>query len=99
MTDLTRPRGHYFEEIEIGDTFETPSRTITEADVMLFAGLSGDYNQLHTDVEFTKETMFFPLRIVSNARWTSSRGMISEIIGLTSTRLRATKWSALIIGD
>jgi len=58
MTNLTRPRGHYFEEIEIGDTFETPSRTITETDVMLFAGLSGDYNQLHTDVEFGKETMF-----------------------------------------
>lgn len=58
MTDLTRPRGHYFEEIEIGYIIETPSRTITESDVMLFAGLSGDYNQLHTDAEFAKEAMF-----------------------------------------
>jgi len=58
MTDLPRPRGRYFEEFEIGDTFETPSRTITESDVMLFAGLSGDYNQLHTDAEFAKEAMF-----------------------------------------
>ncbi len=58
MTNLTRPRGRYFEEFEIGDSFETPSRTITESDVMLFAGLSGDYNQLHTDVEFAQETMF-----------------------------------------
>jgi 3-hydroxybutyryl-CoA dehydratase len=58
MIDLTRPRGRYFEEFEIGTEVETPARTITETDVVLFAGLSGDYNQLHTDAEFTKETLF-----------------------------------------
>ena len=58
MTDLTRPRGRYFEEFEIGDEVETAARTITETDVVLFAGLSGDYNQLHTDVEFAKGTLF-----------------------------------------
>jgi len=58
MTHSSRPRGRYFEEFEIGDTVETPSRTITETDVVLFAGLSGDYNQLHTDAEFTKGTLF-----------------------------------------
>lgn len=58
MTESTRPRGHYFEEFEIGFTAESPSRTITETDVMLFAGLSGDYNQLHTDAEFAKGAPF-----------------------------------------
>jgi acyl dehydratase len=58
MTDSYHPRGRYFEEFEIGDTVETPSRTITETDVTLFAGLSGDYNPLHTDAEFAKGTMF-----------------------------------------
>ena len=58
MTDLLRPRGRYFEEFEIGDGIETAARTITETDVVLFAGLSGDYNQLHTDAEFAKETLF-----------------------------------------
>ena len=58
MTDLTRPRGRYFEEFEIGDTVETGARTITETDVVLFAGLSGDYNPLHTDAEFAKGTLF-----------------------------------------
>jgi acyl dehydratase len=58
MTEPPRPRGRYFEELEIGDVVETPARTITEADVMLFAGLSGDYNPLHTDAEFARETMF-----------------------------------------
>ncbi len=58
MTGLTRPRGRYFEEFEIGDRVETAARTVTETDVVLFAGLSGDYNQLHTDAEFARETLF-----------------------------------------
>jgi len=58
MTELARPRGRYFEEFEIGGGIETAARTITETDVVLFAGLSGDYNQLHTDAEFAKETPF-----------------------------------------
>ena len=58
QTELTRPRGRYFEELKIGDGGETAARTITETDVMLFAGLSGDYNQLHTDAEFAKGTLF-----------------------------------------
>ena len=58
MTNLDRPRGKYFEEFEIGYEVESAARTITETDVMLFAGLSGDYNQLHTDVEFAKNTLF-----------------------------------------
>lgn len=58
MTDGTRPRGRYFEEFEIGDADETAARTITETDVVLFAGLSGDYNQLHTDAEFARGTLF-----------------------------------------
>ena len=58
MTEPTRPRGRYFEEFEIGDVVETAARTVTETDIVLFAGLSGDYNQIHTDVEFTKGTRF-----------------------------------------
>jgi 3-hydroxybutyryl-CoA dehydratase len=51
-------RGMYFEEFEIGTEVTSPSRTITEADVVAFAGLSGDYTQLHTDAEFAKGTPF-----------------------------------------
>jgi 3-hydroxybutyryl-CoA dehydratase len=39
-------------------SFTTPSRTVTEADVMNFADLSGDYNPLHTDEEFAKAGKF-----------------------------------------
>jgi acyl dehydratase len=58
MIDPNRPRGYYFEEFEIGYTIESASRTITETDIVMFAGLSGDYNQLHTDAEFAKGTLF-----------------------------------------
>ena len=49
-------RGLYFEEFEIGKKFITAGRTVTEADIVSFAGLSGDYNAIHTDAEFAKTT-------------------------------------------
>ncbi|CAN5770228.1 MaoC/PaaZ C-terminal domain-containing protein [soil metagenome] len=49
---------YYFEDFEEGLEFMTRSRTITEADVVAFAGLSGDFNPLHTDEEFASKTMF-----------------------------------------
>ena len=58
MARAGRPQGRYYEEIEVGEMFESPARTITETDVVMFAGLSGDYNQLHTDAEFGKTTRF-----------------------------------------
>ncbi len=57
MTEY-RPRGMYFEDFQIGQQIVTAGRTITEADIMAFAGLSGDFNQLHTDAEFAKNTPF-----------------------------------------
>jgi len=45
------PRGRHFEELTPGETFTTAARTVTEGAVDLFAGLSGDFNPLHTDEE------------------------------------------------
>lgn len=39
----------YFEDVAVGDRFETVGRTVTEADLVNFAGVSGDFNPLHTD--------------------------------------------------
>ena len=50
--------GLYFEEFEVGQLFKSRGRTVTEADIVNFAGLSGDYNPLHTDEEFAKKTIF-----------------------------------------
>jgi acyl dehydratase len=51
-------KGKTFDEFKVGDEFTTASRTITEADVVNFAGLSGDFNPIHTDEEFGKSTPF-----------------------------------------
>lgn len=50
--------GKYFEEMEIDDQFLTVSRSVTEADIVNFCGVSGDFNQLHTDIEFAAKTPF-----------------------------------------
>ena len=50
--------GLLFEDAELGLTFTSPARTITEADLTSFSGLSGDYNALHTDAEYMKSTQF-----------------------------------------
>ena len=52
------PRGLYFDEFEIGDQCISQGRTVTESDVVAFAGLSGDFNPLHTDLEFCKRSQF-----------------------------------------
>jgi acyl dehydratase len=50
--------GLYWEEWEIGKSFETAARTVTETDVVNFAGISGDYNPLHINEEYCKKTQF-----------------------------------------
>jgi acyl dehydratase len=51
-------RGLTFEQFEVGDTYVSQSRTVTEADVVAFAGLSGDFNPLHMDALFASQTPF-----------------------------------------
>jgi acyl dehydratase len=51
-------RGMYWEEWDIGAEFESPARTVTEADIVAFAGLSGDYNPLHINEEHCRNTIF-----------------------------------------
>jgi len=51
-------RGLYFEEFSVGMSIVSPGRTITESDIVAFAGLSGDFNQIHTDAEYSQTTPF-----------------------------------------
>jgi acyl dehydratase len=50
--------GMYFEDFESAPDLVTRGRTVTEADVMAFAGLTGDFVELHTNEEFAKQTPF-----------------------------------------
>ena len=60
MTEQTgyTPRGMYFEEFEVGYEIVSAGRTITEADIVSFAALTGDWTQIHVNAEYAKETMF-----------------------------------------
>lgn len=48
----------YYEDLNVGDEHLSTGRTVTEADVISFAGLSGDFNNMHIDEEFAKKTVF-----------------------------------------
>jgi acyl dehydratase len=48
----------FYEDLHVGQVFESVGRTVTDHDVMTFAGISGDFNQLHTDDEFAKKSTF-----------------------------------------
>ena len=51
-------RGLYFEQFETDMEITSQGRTITESDISAFAGLSGDYNQIHTDKTYASNTVF-----------------------------------------
>ena len=50
--------GKFFDDFMVGEEYVTPGRTLTETDVVMFAAMSGDYNELHTSEAFGKTTQF-----------------------------------------
>src|SRR3972149_1977386 len=48
----------YFNDVEVGDSWESSARTVTEVDIVNFACLTGDFNPLHVDHEHAKNTLF-----------------------------------------
>ena len=79
MSPKTLQRGKWFEEFEPGMEVISHSRTVTETDIVNFAGISGDYNQIHTDAEFCK-TQPFGARIAHGLLVLSiATGLIAQI--------------------
>lgn len=58
MSEMPTRRGLYFEEFIKGQTLRTPGRTLSEADIVTFAGLSGDFNSIHTNAAYARDTPF-----------------------------------------
>ncbi len=48
----------FFDDLEVGQEWQSGGRTVTEADIVNFAGFSGDFNPIHIDHEFAKTTAF-----------------------------------------
>ena len=57
MSDERRP-GYTYADLHVGMSFRSPGRTITDADVVSFAGLTGDYSELHTSDVYARNSQF-----------------------------------------
>lgn len=67
---------NYFEDLKVGQS-AVYSKTITDADIVLFAGVTGDTNPIHLDADYASKTVF-KTRI---AHGMLSAGMISTVLG------------------
>lgn len=54
---MQEKHGYYLEDLKVGMT-DIFAKTVTEADIVAFAGVSGDTNPVHLDAEFAQKTMF-----------------------------------------
>ena len=68
--------GYYIEELSVGQAASV-SRTVTDADILMFAGVSGDTNPVHLDQDYASQTMFGG-RI---AHGMLTAGLISAVLG------------------
>jgi acyl dehydratase len=73
----------FFDDVEVGQEWESLGRTITQADIVNFAGLSGDFNPIHVDHEFAKTTPFRQPVAHGLLIWAISSGL-----GLSSPPMR-----------
>jgi 3-hydroxybutyryl-CoA dehydratase len=76
MSDNDELHGLYFEDLRLGQS-AIYARTVTEADIVLFAGISGDTNPVHINEEFASSTMFSGR--IAHGMLTAS--LISTVIG------------------
>ncbi len=58
MSPAIHPAARYWEELQVGEVFHSPARTVTEADIVNFCGVSGDFNPLHSDRTFASAGLF-----------------------------------------
>jgi acyl dehydratase len=63
----------YLDDYSVGERFISPARTITEADIVNFAGITGDWHPLHTDIEYAAQTPY---------RERIAHGMLTLSIGM-----------------
>ena len=73
--------GRSYSGFEVGEVFESPGRTVTDAQIVAFAGLSGDFNPLHMDEEYCKLNTAQGCRIAHGAlTFTISAGLFNTYV-------------------
>lgn len=80
----------FFDDVEVGREWMSPGRTITEADIVNFAGLSGDFNPIHVDHQFAKNTLFRRPIAHGLLVWSISSGLT-----LTSPAMRTVAFTTV----
>lgn len=98
----------YFEDMKVGDKCTSVGRTVTEADIVNFAGISGDYNILHTDAEYAKTSIagqrlahgLLPLVMASGLYTRTPYGMSMTGTLTAFTEIKSWKFKKpVLIGD
>ena len=80
--------GLFYEQFELNKTLQTRRRTITEADIVAFCGISGDYNLVHTDEVFAAAETPFGTRIAHGPLGLSvAIGLFSQLNVIEDTAL------------
>jgi acyl dehydratase len=95
----------HFEDLEVGVAWRSGGRTVTEADIAAFAGVSGDFNPIHVDAEYAAGTVFgqrvahgaLVLAIATGLRQQQGtfRGTLKAWLGMRDWRFTAP----VLIGD
>ncbi|MFC7155545.1 MaoC/PaaZ C-terminal domain-containing protein [Halomarina halobia] len=69
---------HYYDDLSVGDTFETRGRTVTETHLVTHAGTTGDMNELQMNVEFASETEFGQRPVHAPLTYSMMEGLITS---------------------
>ncbi len=104
MCTKKKHRGLFWDDFELGQEFHSPGRTVTETDIVLFAGLSGDFNPLHMDESFARESSFGKRMAHGALIQSLMTGMIAQLGIFEGTtialrRLDSKFKSAVFFGD
>jgi acyl dehydratase len=96
--------GFYYEDFETDKVITTRGRTVGEGDITLFAGLSGDFNPLHVDDSFCKDTAYKGRIAHGPMTLAMAIGLMSQqnLIDGTTTGLLGLNWAfsaPVAIGD
>lgn len=74
------PMGYFFQDAAVGDVYITQGRTITEADIVNFGGIIGDYNPLHFDADYCEKNTLFGQRIAHGMLTLSfATGLVNQL--------------------